>query len=109
MGFRGSEVRILSLRPCRWGFSGLGMTENPDREARLRQMAARQGLVLGKSRRQSALHGAEYLLFADPDRASAVLPDSEKRSPLEIGDAGYEGTLEAIEAYLLLGEQTGES
>ena len=86
------------------------MTENPDREARLRQMAARQGLLLGKSRRQSPPGGpSEYLLFADPDRASAVLPDSEKRSPLEISDAGYEGTLEAIEAYLLLGEGAGES
>jgi hypothetical protein len=86
------------------------MAEDPDREARLRKMAARQGLVLGRSRRRLPPHNrAEYILFADPDQASAVLPNSEKRSPLQIGDAGYEGTLEAIEAYLLLGEATGES
>jgi len=73
-------------------------------------MAARQGLVLGRSRRQSPPHDrAEYILFADPDRASALLPDSKKRSPLEISDAGYEGSLEAIEAYLLLGEEANES
>jgi hypothetical protein len=82
------------------------MTADLDREARLRQMAARQGLILGKSRRQSpAVEQSEYMLFADPDRASAVLPDGEKRSPLEIGDAGYAGTLDAIETFLLLGEQ----
>jgi hypothetical protein len=67
-------------------------------------MAARQGLFLGKSRGPDP--GGGYLLFDDPDHASAVFGIStDKRGPLDISGAGYQATLDEIEAFLARGEE----
>jgi hypothetical protein len=79
------------------------MGDAQDREARLRRMASKQGLILGRERRSKS-GASRYILFADPDRASATLSGTEQRSPLEIDAKGYEGSIDEIEAYLTRGE-----
>jgi hypothetical protein len=78
------------------------------REGRLRTLAARQGLYLGKSRTRdpSASDYGRYILFSDPSRAVAEF-GADKRGPVDIGAAGYEATLEEIEAFLARGEEQG--
>ena len=79
------------------------------REARLRRMAAGQGLFLSKSRRRRP--GAEaaggYMLFDNPDRAVAVFGASAERSPWDVSDRGYQASLDEIEAYLARGQDRG--
>ena len=78
------------------------MEEDREREARLQSMAAGQGLIFGAERR--GLRGRRYMLFADSGRAIALLPDDERRTPVDVAGPGYEGTLDDIEAYLRRGE-----
>jgi hypothetical protein len=82
--------------------------EDSPREARLRILAARQGLYLGnaRSRDPSAADYGRYVLFADPGRAVAILgATAETRDPVDIAGAGYQGTLDEIEAFLIRGEE----
>ena len=82
--------------------------EDSPREARLRILAARQGLYLGNARSRDPLAAdyGRYVLFADPGRAVAPLgATAETRHPVDIAGAGYQGTLDEIEAFLIRGEQ----
>jgi hypothetical protein len=82
--------------------------EDSPREARLRILAARQGLYLGnaRSRDPCAADYGRYVLFADPGRAVAILgATAETRDPVDIAGAGYQGTLDEIEAFLIRGEE----
>ncbi|HWT30097.1 MAG TPA: hypothetical protein VN240_03630 [Propylenella sp.] len=79
------------------------------REARLRRMAAGQGLFLSKSRRRRPDSGAAggYMLFDNPDRAVAVLGGSGERGPWDVSGPGYQASLDEIEAYLARGQDRG--
>jgi hypothetical protein len=71
------------------------------REKKLRAMAARQGLILGVSRRSD-----RYILFEDPSRAMPELAPTHgsPRSPWDVSEIGYEGNADEIESYLARGE-----
>ena len=74
------------------------------REARLRKMAARQGLVLAKSRHQPPdgdIAGG-YMLLDSASRAVAVFGAKSGRGSLDVSGKG--ATLDEIEAYLRRGD-----
>jgi hypothetical protein len=72
-------------------------------------MAARQGLILTKSRRRDPAHQSpRYMLFDDPNSAIAVLvSDADRRDPLDISGVGFEGSLDEVESFLRRGEHAG--
>ena len=75
------------------------------REAHLRKMAARQGLVLTKSQEppDGDIAGG-YMLLDSASRAVAVFGAKSGRGPLDVCGKGYQATLDEIEAYLRRGD-----
>jgi hypothetical protein len=80
--------------------------DEKSREDLLKEMAARQGLVLAKSRHQppDGESAGGYMLFDSASRAVAVFGTTSGRGPLDISDRGYQATLDEIEAYLRRGD-----
>jgi hypothetical protein len=79
--------------------------KDKSREAHLRKMAARQGLVLTKS--QEPADGdiaGGYMLLDSASRAVAVSGAKSGRGPLDVSGKGYQATLDEIEAYLRRGD-----
>ena len=72
------------------------------REAHLRKMAARQGLVLTKSQEPPDGDIARYMLLDSASRAVAVFGAKSGRGSLDVSGKG--ATLDEIEAYLRRGD-----
>ena len=78
--------------------------KDKSREAHLRKMAARQGLVLTKSQEPPDGDIARYMLLDSASRVVSVSGAKTARGPSDVSGKGNQATLDEIEAYLRRGD-----